>query len=77
MVRQSVAAGSRMLAAGLEAAGSGATDGDVVAAGWGIAARTERQQHWNFIVASGPIAGDYAAGSLPSWDPFAPYEAGD
>jgi Xaa-Pro aminopeptidase len=77
MVRQSVAAGSRMLNAALGAARVGATDGDVAAAGWGIAARTERQQHWNFIMASGPIAGEYAAGSLPSWDPIRPYEAGD
>jgi Xaa-Pro aminopeptidase len=77
MVRQSVAAGSRMLLAGLDAARVGASDGDVAAAGWGVAARTERQQHWNFIMASGPISTDYAAGSLPSWDPIRPYEAGD
>ena len=77
MVRQSVAAGSRMLLAGLGSARVGATDGDVAAAGLGIAARTQRQQHWNFIMASGPIAGDYAAGSLPSWDPVRRYEPGD
>jgi Xaa-Pro dipeptidase len=77
LVRQSVAAGSRMLNAGLAAARVGATDGDVAAAGWGIAARTERQQHWNFIMASGPISGEYAAGSLPSWDPVRRYESGD
>jgi len=77
MVRQSVGAGCRMLNAGLAAAAVGATDGDVAAAGWGIAARTERQQHWNFIMASGPIAGEYAAGSLPSWDPIRRYSPGD
>ena len=77
MVRQSVAAGCRMLEAGLHAAVPGASDGDIVAAGWAIAARTQRQQHWNFIAASGPIAGDYAAGSLPSWDPIRRYERGD
>ena len=77
MVRQSVAAGSRMLEAGLRAARPGATDGDVVAAGWNIAARTERHQHWNFIAASGAIAGEYAAGSMPSWDPITPYRPGD
>ena len=77
MVRQSVAAGSRMLEAGLRAARPGATDGDVVAAGWDVAARTERHQHWNFIAASGAIAGEYAAGSMPSWDPITPYRPGD
>ena len=77
MVRQAVAAGSRTLLAGLRAAVPGATDGDVVAAGWAAAARTERQQHWNFIAASGPQAGEYAAGSLPSWNPTRRYERGD
>lgn len=77
MVRQSVAAGSAMLAAAFDVAVPGATDGDLVAAAWSVAARTERNQHWNLILASGPIAGEYAAGSLPSWDPLRPYEAGD
>jgi Xaa-Pro aminopeptidase len=77
MVRQSVAAGTRMLEAGLRAARPGASDGDVVAAGWDVAARTERHQHWNFIAASGAIAGEYAAGSMPSWDPVTPYRPGD
>ena len=48
-----------------------------MAAGWDVAARTERQQHWNFIAASGAIAGEYAAGSMPSWDPVTPYRPGD
>lgn len=77
LVRQSVAAGCRMLNGALSAAKVGATDGDLVAAGWQFAACTERQQHWNFIMASGPAAGDYAAGSMPSWDPLRRYEAGD
>jgi Xaa-Pro aminopeptidase len=77
MVRQAVAAGCRTLEAGLQAAVPGASDGAIVAAGWQVAARTQRQQHWNFIAASGPIAGEYAAGSLPSWDPVRPYERGD
>jgi Xaa-Pro aminopeptidase len=66
-----------MLEAGLRVARPGATDGDVVAAGWHVAARTERHQHWNFIAASGAIAGEYAAGSMPSWDPVTPYRPGD
>jgi Xaa-Pro aminopeptidase len=77
MVRQSCRVGSEILTAGLAAAVEGATDGDVAAAGLAVAARTPRTQHWNFIMASGSRAGEYASGSLPSWDPATPYRNGD
>jgi Xaa-Pro aminopeptidase len=76
MVRQSTRVGCEVLTAALSAAHVGATDGDLVAAGWQVAALAPRTQHWNFI-ASGRRSMDYSAGSLPSWDPATPYEAGD
>ena len=77
MVRQSTRIGTRILGAALEAAVIGASDGDVAAAGWGVAARTPHTQHWNFIMASGAQSFEYSSGGLPSWDPATPYAAGD
>jgi Xaa-Pro aminopeptidase len=77
MLRQSTAVGSAILTAALQAVRVGATDGDVAAAGWGVAARTPHTQHWNFIMASGEHAGDYAPGAFPAWDPATPYRRGD
>ncbi len=71
MVRQSTRVGCEILNAALSEARVGATDGDLVAAGWQVAGRVPRTQHWNFI-ASGRRSMDYSAGSLPSWDATTP-----
>lgn len=76
MLRQAGRVGSDILRAALSAADVGRTDGDLVAAGWEVAARVPRTQHWNFI-AAGRRSMEYAAGSLPSWDPAEPYRTGD
>ncbi|MFN8151582.1 MAG: M24 family metallopeptidase [Solirubrobacterales bacterium] len=77
LVRHAAKVGCEILSAGLGAVEIGATDGDVVAAGWQVAARKPRTRHWDFIIGSGSRVMDYAGGSLPSWDPTTPYEAGD
>lgn len=76
-VRHAARIGCEVLQAGLDAVDVGATDGDVVAAGWQVAARSPRTRHWDFIIGSGPHVMDYAAQSLPSWDPSTPYAAGE
>lgn len=77
LVRRAAEIGCEILTAGLEAVEVGATDGDVVAAGWQVAARRPRTRHWDFIIGSADRVMDYAGGSMPAWDPTTPYEAGD
>jgi Xaa-Pro aminopeptidase len=76
LMRHSSAVSVQMMTAMMEASVVGATDADVVAAGF--AAGAPHGAHpYDFAMASGPEDGHLWWSRLPSWNPTRPYELGD
>jgi Xaa-Pro aminopeptidase len=76
MLRRAANIGGAILKASLAAAIPGATDGDVVAAGYREACRHAHTHQWSFVLASGVQSYRYMANASPPWDNETRYEKG-
>jgi Xaa-Pro aminopeptidase len=76
MMRHASAVSVEMMTAMMEACAVGATDADVVAAGFAAGAPYGAHPY-DFAMASGPEDGHLWWSRLPSWNPTRPYQRGD
>ena len=77
MLQNAADIGTAIVAAIVDAAAPGVSEGDAVGAGLAVAARTPGCIHWAFMISSGPDAHLFVRDGTPAWNPSYVYKAGD